>query len=72
MRIMRHGTKPEDEKLYFLCGRCRCEFTAKKRECEFESDGYRGGEFVAACPDCGKIVVGTNREKYMTKKLKNL
>lgn len=72
MFTIRHGVKPEETKLYFICYHCKCEFTAKKRECTFEDDGRNGGEFVAACPDCGTTIVGTNRDTYMSRKLENL
>lgn len=72
MRIIRRGVKPEEVNLYFICGHCQCEFTAEKRECEFKDDGRNGGGFVAACPDCGKNVVGTDIDTYMRRKLENL
>ena len=72
MKIIRRGVKPEEVKLYFICGHCQCEFTAEKRECKFKDDGRNDVEFVAACPDCGKNVVGTDRGTYLSRKLENL
>lgn len=72
MFIIRHGIKPEEVKLFFICGRCQCEFTAQRCECELKVDGRNGGGFVAACPDCGKSVVGTDINTYKRRKLENL
>ena len=49
MRIIKRGVKPEEVKLYFICGHCHCEFTAEKRECEFKDDGRNGGRV------CGSV-----------------
>lgn len=72
MRIIRHGVKPEEEKLYFICYHCKCEFIAEKCECTFEDDGRNGGCFVIDCPDCGTSIVGTDKEKFMTEKRKSV
>lgn len=66
MEIIKHGKKPEDSKLYFICYNCHCEYSEYKSHCEWKDYGscYECG-FVSKCPDCSKENKGTSREAYL-------
>jgi hypothetical protein len=59
----------EDTMLYFICGKCRTEFKADKRECSEERNEGQRDEVIVSyllkCPDCGTYCTGMSRRRYI-------
>lgn len=69
MKVIKHGQKPEDKELFFICYHCKCEYVAKQNECEYEDEGYGcNSGYVLKCPDCECSNFGTGKDKYLTRK----
>ena len=52
MKVITHGTKPDETVLRFTCWRCGCVFDADKGE--YKPQGSRNEiTFSCNCPECG-------------------
>lgn len=73
MEIIMHGKNPDNEMMYFICPKCGCEFSEKRRYCKHDvicnpmdySDW--ADVWTQNCPDCGDSVNGMNYKKYSKK-----
>ena len=60
---------PEDNMLYFICGKCRTEFKETKSECNIQREEGQRDEtlvrYLTHCPDCGTLCGGMTRRRYI-------
>lgn len=72
VNIIKHGKNPKDEKLYFICRKCGCEFDTTKEYCiETKEDSQRDQiitRYLYNCPDCNNQVYGQSYVKYIQTK----
>ena len=65
MQILRHGKRPEKQKLYFQCYKCQCVYVAEASECEYHDAEYQPDcGYSLNCPECGAKNFGNTRVTF--------
>lgn len=72
VNVIKHGKNPDNEKLYFICRKCGCEFDVKRKYCLITYEELQRDQAITRCehecPDCGNSVMGEPYAKYIQTK----
>lgn len=70
-RIIKHGIRPEEKPVYFICYQCGCEFSMARKWCEevegFTSKGESSRYWAYPCPECETKTRGDDYLTYWEK-----